>query len=955
VVLAMIEHGFTLQELSLLPFGVQTPLFEVLHKCRKSPPMSWPAAAYQLVGRPDLRVQHLPAEAVEAMKWSRPPRAPSSSPALDHDTPTLRFSNDARLVEASRALDSSVRVAVEVSGSEDMTDHDLLKEQQKQLVVLAARTLALPVGRAYLTLSSEKFPFLDGIYPIPPLVLDGTSGDRSQTQIVADPANFTGDQLYWPSFHNGVAAGLRLQQDQAGVSRRWILYNIPDLSNAQAASTHAGFLFGLGLTGLLKPLTLANLHDYFLQGNELIHIGLLLGTAATYRATQNAAINRLISIHVPALRPPSSSPVDVAPSVQIASLISIGLLFQGSGHRQMIEILLRQIRLPPSDDPAFMRESYGLSAGIGLGFVTLGLGGKLLGVSDLQLEESLLEAVDGKQCAGPQKSLLVQQGTLAVGDVVVPGSVLALGLMYLRTNNQAIARRLGLSALSQNALKVAKPDYLLLRTWAANLILWDSIEASDEFFDKHSPPAGESFASAAMHITAGCSLTLACKYAGSHNQSAATLLLAKLRGFLGADLGPSGEKCLDTVALSLACVLAGSGNREVLDILLSLHRRTSPQSYGSHLAINMAIGLLFLGAGDLSLSNNNESVAVLIAALYPKFPLTARDNRYHLQAYRHLIALATERRTFVVRDCETGMPCYLPLEINLCHPADPDTIVDTLRTTAPCVLPAFDTLHSIRTASPRYWAQTLLLREPQHAALVTRHLAMFVKRKAGFLSYAEDPGGTRTILARAFPKFSELSTPERREQNLEDFVSSFVDDPNLKAFVRHFCEMESDQQASAFFTAVLYECLTREKSEVLSVYLRIWAMTRTPHPAPLDLANLALIRAYYQAHSAPEPLLQSLFLQDTIRFVNRAFSPSKDSVTDAIRRLLAGTAPTEPLLLAQLLQHYQLPGPAGRQSLQPPALPEMSCRVRAALLLPWLRSKLPAAPTEALLFLSHFY
>lgn len=45
-------------------------------------------------------------------------------------------------------------------------------------------------------------------------------------------------------------------------------------------------------------------------------------------------------------------------------------------------------------------------------------------------------------------------------------------------------------------------------------------------------------------------------------------------------------------------VMAGTGNLDVLRIARQLRKRHSPDvPYGSHMAVHMAIGLLFLGGG----------------------------------------------------------------------------------------------------------------------------------------------------------------------------------------------------------------------------------------------------------------------------------------------------------------------------------------------------------------------
>ena len=65
-------------------------------------------------------------------------------------------------------------------------------------------------------------------------------------------------------------------------------------------------------------------------------------------------------------------------------------------------------------------------------------------------------------------------------------------------------------------------------------------------------------------------------------------------------------------------------------------------AYGFHMAMAMAIGFLFLGGGRLTLGTSKRAVAALLASIFPRFPLGSSDNRYHLQAFRHLYVLAAE-------------------------------------------------------------------------------------------------------------------------------------------------------------------------------------------------------------------------------------------------------------------------------------------------------------------------
>ncbi|WMV33812.1 hypothetical protein MTR67_027197 [Solanum verrucosum] len=58
-VLSMVGERVGLQQLDLLPAGVSLPLRDALDKCRDSPPIDWPAAAYVLLGREDLAFSRL--------------------------------------------------------------------------------------------------------------------------------------------------------------------------------------------------------------------------------------------------------------------------------------------------------------------------------------------------------------------------------------------------------------------------------------------------------------------------------------------------------------------------------------------------------------------------------------------------------------------------------------------------------------------------------------------------------------------------------------------------------------------------------------------------------------------------------------------------------------------------------------------------------------------------------
>lgn len=63
----------------------------------------------------------------------------------------------------------------------------------------------------------------------------------------------------------------------------------------------------------------------------------------------------------------------------------------------------------------------------------------------------------------------------------------------------------------------------------------------------------------------------------------------------------------------------------------------------------------------MSLSNNNQSIASLIIALYPMFPAHESDNRNYLQALRHLSILSTESRYLSCKDVDSLSECLVIL------------------------------------------------------------------------------------------------------------------------------------------------------------------------------------------------------------------------------------------------------------------------------------------------------
>jgi hypothetical protein len=52
---------------------------------------------------------------------------------------------------------------------------------------------------------------------------------------------------------------------------------------------------------------------------------------------------RTICLHIEAMLPPTSLELNIAQNIQVAALLGLGLLYQGSAHRHIAEVLLSEI------------------------------------------------------------------------------------------------------------------------------------------------------------------------------------------------------------------------------------------------------------------------------------------------------------------------------------------------------------------------------------------------------------------------------------------------------------------------------------------------------------------------------------------------------------------------------------------------------------------------------------
>ncbi|XP_061646236.1 anaphase-promoting complex subunit 1 [Phyllopteryx taeniolatus] len=945
LVVWLTSQGFTLKDLESVPFGAALPIRDAVYHCREQPCADWSEEVCLLIGRQDRTRQ------AHKMTLAKSKASVGSSLSLDPPATTeadeeedgmsdiiqevtgLIWSQDLRIQEVRRLLQSSKPVRVSVVQLPEVSDHEYIEEKENKLLQLCQRTMSLPVGRGLFTLFSYQ-PVPTELLPIPKLNLTGRAPPRNtmvdlNSGNIDVPANMTS----WPSFHNGVAAGLKIAP-ASQVDSAWIIYN--KNKNQEMANEHAGFLMALGLNGHLTKLGTLNIHDYLNKGHEMTSIGLLLGVAAARLGTMDVSTTRLLSIHIPALLPPTSTELDVPHNIQVASVIGIGLVYQGTGHRHIAEVLQSEIGRPPGPEMECCtdRESYSLAAGLALGMVCLGQGSNLIGMSDLNVPEQLYQYMVGGHRRAPvgasrerhkSPSYQIKEGDTINVDVTFPGATLALAMIYLKTNNRSIADWLK-PPDTWFLLDFIKPEFLLLRTLARCIIMWDEILPNKEWVKSNVPqimrgthldsPENinmETWIQVQDYITAGACMALGLRFAGSANSDAFDCLydfaksFMKVMSFYGTAAVEPGcynmQTALSMILLSMSMVMSGTGNLKVLQLCRFLHYRTGGEmNYGFHMAHHMALGMLFLGGGRFSLSTSNSAIAALLCALYPHFPSHSTDNRYHLQALRHLTVLAAETRLLVPVDVDSLKPCYALLEVTYKKTEWYDET--TVELMAPTMLPELHLLKRVRVKGPRYWELSIdLIKEGQHLkSILSRDGVLYVKLRAGQLPYKDDPQGWKSLLASAV---------NQRNSGVRAFkleaISTFTSEPALLSFAEFFCKtsdgMKHREETVALFSAMLYECVTRECPEMLPTYVAIeqgvGALCRGELQHSFALWQMRLVVELWDSRVLRRPancrdaLLSSEFLPVMKNKVDVALDQWLKDNSSALRAYVRGEVPLD--------------------------------------------------------------
>lgn len=367
-------------------------------------------------------------------------------------------------------------------------------------------------------------------WPIPPI---NYSVRLFPDKVVIQQDQFMMENRDWANFHNGVAAGLRIGSFGSDINSSWIIFNRP----TEHDSTHAGFLFGLGLNGHLKEFMPWHILPYLDSRHEFTVIGLLLGLASSNIGNQDSLLTKILSLHIHALLPQGAQELYASPLTQASAVLGIGMLYMGSRNRRMAEITLSEISRRSS--PAWAsfhdhQDAYAFSAAMAFGMVMVGRGGDAEPHGDVDLVSHLKILMFGM----PSVHAIPEEDKADI-NVTASGSTVALGLMYLKSERQDIAGLLEIPT-SVPELQLVRPDIILARTLSRSLILWEEIKATDEWVNSVVPEFlrglvvqkkdirqinNQNEELAFFNVVAGACFAIGLKYAGTARSSVHALLL----------------------------------------------------------------------------------------------------------------------------------------------------------------------------------------------------------------------------------------------------------------------------------------------------------------------------------------------------------------------------------------------------------------------------------------------
>jgi anaphase-promoting complex subunit 1 len=415
------------------------------------------------------------------------------------------------------------------------------------------------------------------------------------------------------------------------------------------------------------------------------------------------------------------------------------LLYEGTYNRLIIDKLVDWITIDGSLCSLGDREASAVSAALGLGYAC---SGPALHRNSTLLKSRIRDRLSPFVCIGERSVLSAASPAIVLPtrysgrngagmSVVSPAACVALGLCFWNTADSTVIDCLRLPA-EKSRMDFIRPDVALLRVMACALVDWANVAPTSEWVLSMLPPFLMQFVSGvtsdsplgefspvsekhlrSLYVNAcvGACLAIGIRYAGSADSRAQQFLLlclqqtcvrrTKLEARPSKSIIYLYETGISVLCLSLAMVMAGTGDSRCLGFFSAIRNRVDADvSYGDHMARNMAIGWLFAGGARVSFSTNLSAVVSLVAASFPVFPRHPTDNRYHLQALRHMYVLAFEHRCLETREVGEDVACCVPVQVTVRHPDGSDS---TQTGCTPMLMPPWSSVVKIELASERYW------------------------------------------------------------------------------------------------------------------------------------------------------------------------------------------------------------------------------------------------------------
>ena len=645
------------------------------------------------------------------------------------DILNLRFRKDSRLTEARNMLSVRKSPVLVAKVTAAMSVEEISVAQQSALRNWTQTSFPLRIGLGMLTFES-KVAIATEKYPVPELNLSAKLPPLNCIISLAIPTG--SDLLYWPHFHTGAAAALEIRSDCLDIDSSWIVFNHSStIANGISPNAkHGGFIFGLGLTKHLKKLDSADsLRNYFLPQHEVLTVGHLLGLSVAYLGERNKVVTSILSVHIPSLLPMNAMELSSGYILKSGAVVGYGLVNLQSPTKYSYNRIfseLGNITHRESSIENTANDLYAVSCGFS---IVIHIKQGFMGLSSIAngkyLSSTLVDHLGNIISSAPTVSAKI-------------GSCIALGLLAINSDSESAIKILMLPS-SNFLLDHYTIELLLVMTISRYIIqsqplilnlnwIYDQIPHSVlkvVIQDKTKRCTSNDNAFLTYYtILAGLGFAIGLNNAGTFHKPALCVLqqildqivdsLSRKHVFVSFSTSiyqTALKTCLNAVCSGMAMVMAGSGNLSVLQSIKSAYGAIKEPDYGTNMALGMCVGLLFLGSGLTTVGNSTLAAASLYCSFFPIFPLNSTDNRYHLQALRHLWVLAVERRCAVTVDSKSGAVVSVPVEVVL-HGKENGTY-RLLKAFTPFLLPQYCEIKEIRVTGPRYIPFSLRMQDLQ--------------------------------------------------------------------------------------------------------------------------------------------------------------------------------------------------------------------------------------------------